>query len=556
MEWYDFTTPTEFRGIPEPPPEPVRHMAEWEELQALVITWRSFPEILREIVRHAKEEVKVIIVCRNSSVQTNAENELTNNGITLDNIEFVIADNNSVWVRDYGQNPVYANDVEDLYFIDWVYNRITRPEDDAVPDAIGDHLGVPVYATVEGDERMVNTGGNFMSDGLGNAFASKLILEENEPGNVFGAGPHDEAAIDGIMKDYMGIDRFVKFETLPYDGIHHIDMHMHLVDEETILFAEYPEGVADGPQIEANIAYLQDNYMSAFGTPYHIERIVSPPDFFGNYPNTNGDYRTYTNSVFVNKTIIIPLYEEEYDTTAFRIYREHFPGYKVVGIDCNEMIWALGALHCITKEVGAHDPLWIVHQRFRSIDDNEAWGDYPISAQIKHRQGIANAQLYWTTDTLAGYEPIEMFPDIAQTDMWNASIPHQPNGTEIFYYIQGEANDGKVQVRPLPAPAGYYHFTVEGITSAAEEPMNTSLQAIYPNPANSITVIPVETTAPVDATIEIADVTGRVIQTIFEGELGIGKSNHFIQAAEYVPGTYFVQLKTENGVHTQKLIVR
>ena len=33
--------------------------------------------------------------------------------------------------------------------------------------------------------------------------------------------------------------------TLPYDGIHHIDMHMKLLDEETLLVSEYPDGVAD-----------------------------------------------------------------------------------------------------------------------------------------------------------------------------------------------------------------------------------------------------------------------------------------------------------------------
>ena len=43
-----------------------------------------------------------------------------------------------------------------------------------------------------------------MSDGLGMAFSSKLVLEENEPGNSFGAGPHDEAAIDDIHQQFFG----------------------------------------------------------------------------------------------------------------------------------------------------------------------------------------------------------------------------------------------------------------------------------------------------------------------------------------------------------------
>jgi agmatine deiminase len=38
-------------------------------------------------------------------------------------------------------------------------------------------------------------------------------------------------------------------------------------------------------------------------------------------------YRTYTNAVFVNNTIIFPTYREEYDTTAYRIWGEICPGY-------------------------------------------------------------------------------------------------------------------------------------------------------------------------------------------------------------------------------------
>ena len=38
------------RGDSDPPEESVRTMAEWEELDAVVVTWTSFPSILAEIV--------------------------------------------------------------------------------------------------------------------------------------------------------------------------------------------------------------------------------------------------------------------------------------------------------------------------------------------------------------------------------------------------------------------------------------------------------------------------------------------------------------------------
>ena len=50
-----------------PPSSPVRCMAEWEELQGLLVTWTSFPGMLTEIIREAKQECMVYIVTSNSS---------------------------------------------------------------------------------------------------------------------------------------------------------------------------------------------------------------------------------------------------------------------------------------------------------------------------------------------------------------------------------------------------------------------------------------------------------------------------------------------------------
>jgi agmatine deiminase len=55
----------------------------------------------------------------------------------MDSVVFVNEPSNTVWIRDYGPNNIYSNNVEDLYFVDWVYNR-PRPDDDAVPAALSE----------------------------------------------------------------------------------------------------------------------------------------------------------------------------------------------------------------------------------------------------------------------------------------------------------------------------------------------------------------------------------------------------------------------------------
>ena len=127
-------------GLTDPPDFPTRTLGEWEELSAIVITWDAYYSVLREIVRYAKEEVEVINICEDSLA---IQSYLANNGIDLERLTFIEAPFNTVWVRDYGPNPVYQNDVDSLVLIDWIYNR-PRPRDDRIPDLIGDYLDVPV----------------------------------------------------------------------------------------------------------------------------------------------------------------------------------------------------------------------------------------------------------------------------------------------------------------------------------------------------------------------------------------------------------------------------
>ena len=210
-------------GITTPPLSPVRASAEWEEIDALIITWTNYQSILKEIVRYSRTETQVLIICSDSnSVKT----YLTNNGVPLSNVSYIIAPYNSVWVRDYGPWNLYSNDVDSLALIDWIYNR-PRLQDDMVPTAVANYTGLPLFQTTVSPNDLIHTGGNFMTDGFGTGFSSNLILTDNPTKTT--------SQIDTILSHFMGINRYIKMTTLPYDEIHHIDMHLKLLDEETIL---------------------------------------------------------------------------------------------------------------------------------------------------------------------------------------------------------------------------------------------------------------------------------------------------------------------------------
>ncbi len=540
-------------GILTPPTSPVRTMAEWEEMQAIVVTFRSFLPLLTEIIRAAQKECEVIVVTNNIS---STQNYLLDRDIDIEeNITFLLDNSNSLWVRDYGGNPVYTNDVDSLIMIDWIYNR-PRPHDDDIPTTVAEYLDIPLYQTLAAPFDLVHTGGNFMADGLGKGFSSTLVDEENAFPNTWGESVHTPEDVNAIMQDFMGISEYVKMETLPYDGIHHIDMHMKLLDETTLLVGEYPAGIADGPQIEANIQYVLDNFTTSYDTAFDIIRIPMPPDENGRYPHQGGDYRTYANALFVNNSILVPTYEEEFDTTALRIWEESMPGYNVVGIDCNSIIPYGGAIHCITKEVGVDDPLWIAHEKLMDVPQAQVEG-YTAGAIIKHRSGILSAKLWYQTNEEPSFIAIPMTLVDAATDTWSATIPEQAAGSRIQYYIEAISNSGKKITRPLPAPEGYFEFLVDDVVSSDD--VNApilSLEKIYPNPASAITVIPVVAEKEEWIVISLRDIHGKTLKTIFEGKTSIGHQNFFVDADKFSTGIYLVEMQSSTKNISQKLVIK
>lgn len=529
-----------------PPALPVRTAAQWEEVEYLLLRWTpDFQNIQRQIVEAAITECKVIIVTQN---QSSVENYLTSNGIDLTNVEFLSTGSNSIWIRDYSANTVYTNDVGELAYIDWIYNR-PRPLDNIMPTSIANYLEIPLYVTDTAPADLVNTGGNFMSDGLGNAFASELVLDENDTGNPYGVSPKTEAEIDQIVQDYMGINSYRKMETLPYDGIHHIDMHMKLLDEETILVSEYPDGVADGPQIIENIQYITSTFQTPFGNDYEIKWIPAPPSSGGQYPDNGGAYRTYTNAIILNKTVLVPTYRPEVDAEALQIWEEAMPGYRIVGIDVDNpnepLINSSGAIHCITHTVGVADPLWIVHEKIREVGMT---ANIPVEAQIKHISGVAQAKVFWRESGESTFQEVSMTH--ISGDNWLAELTVPFDSEEIDYYIWAEANSGKSIARPMPAPEGFWTFNV--LQMSTEEWAANSIKGPYPNPAKDKVYFDLKD-IPGKVSISIYNLAG---QKIYQNSLENADGKITLNLNQSWNGVYIVNFEGEFGKVTRKLVVK
>jgi len=48
--------------------------------------------------------------------------------------------------------------------------------------------------------------------------------------------------------------------------------------------------------------------------------------------------------------VLMPVFQDTGDAWASSVLQQAFPKRKVVSIDCRELIWGLGAFHCLTQQ--------------------------------------------------------------------------------------------------------------------------------------------------------------------------------------------------------------
>lgn len=284
-----------------------------------------------------------------------------------------------------------------------------------------------------------------------------------------------------------------------------------------------------------------------------------PPDMNGQYPPIS-DYLTYTNSMVVNKTVLVPIYNLPQDTTAVRIYRENMPGYKIVGFDCNQIIPASGAIHCITKEIGSRDPVLIYHASLQNTADTI--NNYVVNANIKNSHGIDSAFMYWTLDTSTGYGRILMTNTGGQN--WAASIPHQSAGKSIYYYIRSKTSIGKYFSKPITAPRGFWKFSILNSTGISNNETNVPYKIIlyqnYPNPFNPITRIkffipPAFNRVESSVILSIFDVNGRKILTLVNKRLKSGNYEYIFDGSNISSGVYFYRFIADGFSQTKAMVL-
>ena len=330
------------RIITDPPDSIVYTPAEFDSVAGIIFAWEGYSTLLTELIKEVAEEDTAWVVVDNTSEENSVINTLSNADVNMDHVVFQVIPTNSVWIRDYG--PWWIIEPENSRaIIDLVYNR-PRPLDDAYPELAAEYFGINYYGL-----GLIEAGGNMLLDGQGAVIVSNVIFDGSQ-----GFDPNlTQDQLEQYFLDYFGVHKVIVTPHLINDGTGHIDMFVKLINDTTIIVGEYENqsaGFSGNYDICNQVANQLANETNGAGRPFNIVRMPMPP-------YNNGITYTYINSLIVNNKVLVPIYgfstEFANDDSVLALYETIMPGVEAVGFDCNQIIPANGAIHCIAMKVPA-----------------------------------------------------------------------------------------------------------------------------------------------------------------------------------------------------------
>jgi agmatine deiminase len=330
-----------------------RMPAEWEPHAATWLSWPrreaiSFPESFDRVLPSFRAMVEALIsseqvcinVC-NGAQEAEARDVLRD--LPMEKITFYQVATNEPWCRDHG--PIFLTRREEprLAIVDWDYNGWGGKYppydlDEIVPTRLAEILKLPVFYP-----HMVLEGGSIEVNGTGALLTSEgCLLNKNRNPNL----GRDE--IEQRLRDFLGVRQILWLgqgtEGDDTDG--HVDNLARFVSEKTVLAV-----VEQDPEDE-NYEPLQDNLarlreMKIDDRAIEIVTLPMPRKIVREGLRVPA---SYANFYIANSCVLCPTYSDPNDEIALSIIQKFFPNRDIVGIDCRELIWGLGAFHCLTQQ--------------------------------------------------------------------------------------------------------------------------------------------------------------------------------------------------------------
>ncbi len=335
-----------------------RWPAEWEPHRATWLAWPHNPETwpgrlervyapYAAMVGALAAHETVCINVRDARMEAEARRHLRAAGVDPDrNVRFHAVPTDDTWARDHG--PIFLvrdrgglreRMILDFGFNSWGEKYGPWEEDDAVPARVAEILALPRL-----EARLVLEGGSIEGNGRGAILTTEsCLLNPNR-----GRGRTREGMEEALAR-FLGARHVLwlgdGIEGDDTDG--HIDDLARFVDAGTVVTVVEPD--TSDPNhfiLEENLRRLR-GLRDQDGKPLSIATLPMPPPLLVDGQRCPA---SYANFYLANGVALVPTFEAPSDARALATLRELLPGRQIVGIPCADLVYGLGAVHCMTQQ--------------------------------------------------------------------------------------------------------------------------------------------------------------------------------------------------------------
>ncbi|MEW4455290.1 agmatine deiminase family protein [Bremerella sp. JC817] len=329
-----------------------RWPAEWEPHVGTLLSWphnrNSWPDkfepvpgVYKKLVTALSEVEDVHILAAAGDVLTQAEDLVGH----LPNVSIHAIPTNDAWARDHGPSFLQAPKGQPWMAVDWNYNAWGGKyppwdNDDAVPERLSEKLGFGRF-----QPGIVMEGGAVDGNGAGLVLSTtECLLNPNR-------NPHlSQAETEKFLCDYLCAEQILWLHRgiAGDDTDGHIDELARFVGLGTVV-AAYEEDSSD-----ENYEGLQQNFQDLQkmtdlnGQPLEVIPLHLPK---AKYQDDQRLPASYCNFYIANEIVVVPQFGDDADEKACDTLQQCFPDRKMVPIDAIDLVWGLGAFHCISQQI-------------------------------------------------------------------------------------------------------------------------------------------------------------------------------------------------------------
>ncbi|HTV64828.1 MAG TPA: agmatine deiminase family protein [Bryocella sp.] len=338
-----------------------RMPAEWAQHAATWVAWphnptdwpgkfQPVPWVYADIVRHLSSVEDVHILVNDAAAQKRATSILKRAGANLSRVHFHRWPTNRVWTRDTG--PIFVKNTAsgETAITNWKFNAWAKYDDwqldDQIPGRVAKLLNLPEWTPHFDGKRVVLEGGSIDTNGAGVLLTTEeCLLSEVQQRNP-GLSRSD---LERVFHDYLGIEQVVWLNRgVAGDDTHgHIDDITRFVGENVIVTVTEPN-----PEDENHLPLAENlerlrSAKNLHGKPFEVVELPMPAPVIFDGQRLPA---SYGNFYIANGLVLVPTFNDPNDRHALNTLAALFPNRKIVGIHCGDLIWGLGALHCMTQQ--------------------------------------------------------------------------------------------------------------------------------------------------------------------------------------------------------------